>query len=141
MDNRHVIINLHTGKPVTPDELDAARCRAQRRQQPPAPEPQTVTLAELAARLDYQRRKRQPTSNVHGVHVGDIFYSVWGYEQTNVDFWQVVELKGKQTAVIREIRAEIIRYTEYMSGGIIGPATSCTPCGRALQRMITTPRL
>ncbi|CAI3457149.1 hypothetical protein CIRMBP1285_02038 [Enterococcus cecorum] len=23
--------------------------------------------------------------------VGDIFYSSWGYEQTNVTFWQIVK--------------------------------------------------
>jgi hypothetical protein len=114
MNTNRVIINLHTGKPVTPDELDAARKRAKRQPEPPAPH--TVTLANVAARLDYQARKAQPTQNIHGVHVGDIFYTTWGYEQTNVEFFQVVELKGKQTAIIREIHAEITRHTAYMSG-------------------------
>ena len=82
----------------------------------PEPEARTLTLDQLAARLDYQTRKMQPTQNMHGVHVGDIFYSTWGYDQTNVDFWQVVELKGTQTAIIREIRAEVSRNTGYMSG-------------------------
>lgn len=82
----------------------------------PEPEARTLTLDQLAARLDYQARKQGPTQNMHGVHVGDIFYSTWGYDQTNVDFWQVVELKGTQTAIIREIHAEISRNTGSMSG-------------------------
>ncbi|MFS1350643.1 hypothetical protein ACLZX5_03715 [Enterococcus faecium] len=28
--------------------------------------------------------------------VGDIFYSSWGYEQTNVTFWQIIKLTKKQ---------------------------------------------
>lgn len=34
---------------------------------------------------------------------GTIFYSSWGYEQTNVSFYQVVRLSGKASVVVREI--------------------------------------
>lgn len=34
---------------------------------------------------------------------GMIFYSSWGYEQTNVSFYQVVKLSGKTSVVVREI--------------------------------------
>jgi len=40
------------------------------------------------------------------VAVGDIFTSSWGYEQTNVYFYQVVSLKGTRTAVLRRIAGE-----------------------------------
>lgn len=50
-----------------------------------------------------------------GVRVGDIFVSSWGYEQTNVNFYQVVELKGVKTAVIRRIAGER-EYDGPMSG-------------------------
>lgn len=53
-----------------------------------------------------------------GVKIGDIYYSSWGYEQTNVDFYQVVAFKGKGTAVLREIRKEYIRSTGSMSGTV-----------------------
>lgn len=36
--------------------------------------------------------------------VGDVIYNSWGYEQTNVDWYQVVEVKAK-SIVIREIAA------------------------------------
>ncbi len=37
--------------------------------------------------------------------VGQIYYSTWGYDQTNVDFYQVVFAKG-QTAVLRLLKKE-----------------------------------
>ena len=37
--------------------------------------------------------------------VGDILYSMWGYEQTNVDFYQVTKIKG-QMIVVREIESK-----------------------------------
>ena len=38
--------------------------------------------------------------------VGDILYNSWGWEQTNIDFYQVVESKG-QTVKLREIAGDI----------------------------------
>ena len=37
------------------------------------------------------------------VKVGDIMTSVWGHEQTNVCYYQVVALKGKSSVILREI--------------------------------------
>lgn len=37
------------------------------------------------------------------VKVGDLFYSSWGYEQTNVDFFQVVALVGKKSVRVKEV--------------------------------------
>lgn len=39
--------------------------------------------------------------------VGDIFYSSWGYEQTNVTFWQIVKLTEK-TAWFRPIKKQTV---------------------------------
>lgn len=61
------------------------------------------TPEAFAAIVAYLDARQQPTQNADGVHVGDIYYSAWGYDQTNVDFYQVVALKGKHTAVIRQI--------------------------------------
>lgn len=58
---------------------------------------------EFAAEAAYsERRAAEQTDNAEGVHVGDIFYSCWGYDQTNIDFYQVVELRGKHTLILRE---------------------------------------
>lgn len=38
--------------------------------------------------------------------IGDIFYSTWGYDQTNADFFQVVAVKNK-TIMVRHIKKEV----------------------------------
>jgi hypothetical protein len=38
----------------------------------------------------------------HSVQVGDIFRTCWGYDQTNVEFFEVVEVRGK-FAILREL--------------------------------------
>ena len=48
-------------------------------------------------------------SRSHNINVGDLFYSSWGYEQTNVDFFQVVELVGKSSVRVRQVMPELIR--------------------------------
>ncbi len=46
--------------------------------------------------------------------VGDILVSSWGYDQTNIDFYQVVKVT-KATIGIRVIRSTVTE-TGYMSG-------------------------
>ena len=46
--------------------------------------------------------------NKFGVKVGDLFYSSWGYEQTNVDFFQVVALVGESSVRVREVNPPMI---------------------------------
>lgn len=35
--------------------------------------------------------------------LGTIFYSSWGYDQTNIDFYEVVGFKGKTLVLLREL--------------------------------------
>lgn len=79
------------------------------------PEPIELTPAELVAYIEYCAEREQPTQNADGVHVGDIFECSWGYEQTQADFFQVVALKGKHTAVVMEIRSAHTRAASPMS--------------------------
>jgi hypothetical protein len=37
------------------------------------------------------------------VSVGDVFASSWGYEQTNVGFYQVISTHGKKTLTLTVI--------------------------------------
>lgn len=46
---------------------------------------------------------KQPQANEFGVKIGDLFYASWGYEQTNIDFFQVIALKGSKSVLIREV--------------------------------------
>lgn len=70
--------------------------------------PRELTPEAFAARTAYQQSLSQPTPNAEGVRVGDLFYGSWGYEQTNVDFFQVVALRAKHTAVLRRIAGDYI---------------------------------
>lgn len=44
----------------------------------------------------------------HPLQIGSILYASWGYEQTNIDFYQVIDLIGTSTVVLREIAQEKI---------------------------------
>jgi hypothetical protein len=55
------------------------------------------TLQRGVARL--QERK----AFQHKVQVGDIFRTCWGYDQTNVEFFQVTKLVGAKLCELREI--------------------------------------
>ena len=66
--------------------------------------------ASIAARkevLGYKaKEKAERAALAHTVKVGDIFETNWGYDQTNVNFYEVVEVRGKQI-VAREIAGRI----------------------------------
>ena len=57
-------------------------------------------------KIETVSRETLKQENKLGIKVGDIFYTSWGYEQTNVDFFQVVALKGKTQVVIKEVSLE-----------------------------------
>ena len=40
----------------------------------------------------------------HNLELGHVFYTMWGYEQTNINFYQVIEIKGAKTVVLRELK-------------------------------------
>ena len=82
---------IHDMYERTGKELDLIRARISE-----------YTPEEFAANVEHEeRRKVEETQNAEGVHLGDIFYSSWGYDQTNIDFYQVVQLKGKHTLILR----------------------------------------
>lgn len=47
----------------------------------------------------------------HPFKVGQIYYDSWGYDQTNIDFYEVVEVNGK-SLVMREIGAKAVEGTQ-----------------------------
>ncbi|WP_446471511.1 hypothetical protein [Xenorhabdus stockiae] len=68
------------------------------------------------------------------VSIGDVFCSQYGYEQTNVHFYQVISIHGKKTIVVQEIEQKIIGYTSSMSV-YTKPASNCF-IGERLKRQI-----
>ena len=68
---------------------------------------------------DHEAAKKETSSekaavNLAGFIVGDILYSSWGYDQTNIDFYQVVKVTAK-TITVKEINYKS-DYDSSMSG-------------------------
>ena len=61
-----------------------------------------------------KKAKKAATSN-EDVELGAVYYSSWGYDQTNVDFYEVVGRFGKKGLWFREIASERT-YSDYMTG-------------------------
>ena len=52
-----------------------------------------------------QEKKERDAKEFATLEIGDIFHCGWGYEQTQCDFYQLIELKGK-TGTFRPINGE-----------------------------------
>ena len=65
-------------------------------------------IENLKQREEESKKRKEARHNfTNHFKVGDILYDSWGYEQTNIDFFQVVEVKPK-SVVIREIASRVI---------------------------------
>jgi len=72
----------------------------------------------IRKRLEYKEERKKVTSVPKSYEVGDIVYTSWGYEQTNLDFYQVVETRGAATVVVRPIGSRTIRETSWGSADV-----------------------
>ena len=43
-----------------------------------------------------KRREQRKITKDHDIKVGDIFYTYWGYDQTNSEFYEVVKVSGSR---------------------------------------------
>lgn len=74
-------------------------------------------LARIKANHDKEmawkeERRKAKASFVPTFEVGDIFVASWGYDQTNVDAYQVLEKPSKHYAIVREIGLERVKGSE-----------------------------
>jgi hypothetical protein len=60
-------------------------------------------------RKEIKEKAKKEMSNPY--KVGQIFYESWGYDQTNVDFYQIIELKNK-SVVLKKIAQKIRKGSE-----------------------------
>jgi hypothetical protein len=68
-------------------------------------------MESMRANLEMKAKYRKERTQGRNLVVGDIMVSSWGYEQTNVDYYQVVELVGQQSVKVRRIAAESLGET------------------------------
>lgn len=64
---------------------------------------------------DKKARQAEKANFKHTLKAGDVLYTSWGYDQTNVDFYEVIEVKTKKTVVIRRI-GQSTEENGFMSG-------------------------
>ena len=57
------------------------------------------------------KQKAEKEKAVESIKVGDIFEGSWGYDQTNIEFYQVVEKKGV-TCKIQKIGQKVVEETQ-----------------------------
>ena len=83
----------------------------------------TQAIAEffkrIEARVRYKQERQEHQQELRAqlltkIEVGSIFATCWGYEQTNVEWYQITHVKGC-TVRLRRIAAEVTT-TGYMSG-------------------------
>ena len=78
----------------------------------------------IQSSLEWKRQRKEAAAKeiekaYKGLEVGAIFSSSWGYEQTNVNFYQVVEIRGKNLT-IQKIGKKIV--SEFSGGSSELPA-------------------
>lgn len=84
----------------------------------------TRTFKNVAERAEYKaarKAKAAEASANHGVKVGDVFRSSWGYDQTNIDYYQVLSVNNK-TATFCKI-AQLSENDGFLQGNCV-PATN-----------------
>lgn len=62
-----------------------------------------------------EKAKYKRAYSHEGIEIGDIFSHSWGYDQTNVDFYQVVGKTGKATLIVRPICSSRVEATGPMA--------------------------
>lgn len=60
-------------------------------------------IASVQISEENKAKRKAERSKPHTLQVGDILYSSWGYEQTNVDFYKVKRLIGKSMVELIEV--------------------------------------
>lgn len=64
-------------------------------------------LANQKAAAERAEADRKARNQPHTLKVGSILCASWGYDQTNVDWFQVVAIRGQNTVALRPIAADV----------------------------------
>lgn len=73
-----------------------------------------ASISSLMTYEEYKEKRKETRKEfVHSLKVGDILESSWGYDQTNISFYQVTKLVGTKSVEIREIGKNRLESTSY----------------------------
>lgn len=86
----------------------------------------TAKADEALSRLIQSQTEREAfmvsrRNTPHGLQVGDVLYASWGWEQTNVDFYEVTATPTERTAQVRKLKSEITESEKLSMAGTIVP--------------------
>lgn len=77
-----------------------------------------LNLNEEIPKIKQELPQVQTTQNM--IKVGDVFFSSWGYDQTNIDYYKIVKISATgKTCQIVKIGAKTIENTGFMSEKVI----------------------
>lgn len=65
-------------------------------------------ISNLMSYEDLKAKRREEMKAPHTLKVGDILYTSWGYDQTNVDFYQVTAVVSDRSVKIRQIASKVV---------------------------------
>lgn len=86
-------------------------------------------VAKLARKAD----KKAALAKPHGLKVGSVLRSSWGYDQTNIDFYEVTALIGSRMVEVRQIGSQI-ENNGFMSG--VSVPEKGRYIGKALRKLV-----
>jgi hypothetical protein len=88
--------------------------------------------ANQTKEIQKQKNKILKKENIEKCQPGDIYMTYWGYEQTNVSFFQVISKPSPSSVIVQQVNQKI-EETGYMSGkttpiynGFKGEPKRCT---------------
>jgi hypothetical protein len=73
-------------------------------------------IESVKASEERKAKEREQRKQPHTLKVGDILVSSWGYDQTNVSFYQVTALIGKTMVEYCSIGSDTVEESEYSHG-------------------------
>lgn len=89
-----------------------------------------ISNKEKIAAIEAERKAKKAElmkSMNHPFKIGQVLYNSWGYEQTNIDFYQVVEVKKKSIKIQRICR----KYSENQPAGYSNMSAFVIPAKNA----------
>lgn len=76
-------------------------------------EPERHAAMQERRRKESEERRRREREAAASVAVGDVFVTSWGYEQTNIDYFEVVDKHG-QYVTVRPIASRTVEDTGWL---------------------------
>lgn len=93
----------------------------------------------LEARDEQVKKRQQERLAPTTLKKGDVLYGTWGYDQTNVDFYEVISVLGSRMIEIQEVKSRFVDWDG-------GPNAHSMPCigeyqGKVMQKIVSNDRV